>query len=273
MAPQKIALDTFEQIISRLSKYRFYKVAPFLQNEPLTDSRIFRFIQHMSETLHFKVLEISTNPEILTPALTDKLIETVKKIPHEIRLSFHGVDQNSLEANMGIHYERAISNTIYFLKNALKEKIQVIINTLGKPQHVFAKDQENYNKEDCLKFWSDICDHNDINFNQLKIRYRSYHNRCNNSPFISSNQHPIKRFDLTDFYCARVDRWFHILHNGDMILCCNDYHKETVFGNIIKYPIDQILRSSEYHDLLEKVTGKKPSPVNFLCKRCTSPGG
>ena len=65
--------------------------------------------------------------------------------------------------------------------------------------------------------------------------------------------------------------WFHILHDGNMIICCNDYYEETTFGNILKTPLEEIFQSKDYQILFDKMNANIPSPINFICKRCTAP--
>ena len=83
----------------------------------------------------------------------------------------------------------------------------------------------------------------------------------------------IVRPDLGGFYCTRVDRWFHFSYNGELVLCCNDYCKEVVLGDITKNTITEIMESKRYKEINQQVRGEIPSASDFICKRCTSPGG
>jgi radical SAM protein with 4Fe4S-binding SPASM domain len=59
----------------------------------------------------------------------------------------------------------------------------------------------------------------------------------------------------------------YILSNGDMILCCQDWKRETKYGNILQDKLHTILNSKRYKDLIDKVHGKE-SDYLFICKRC-----
>jgi inorganic pyrophosphatase/MoaA/NifB/PqqE/SkfB family radical SAM enzyme len=270
--PQKMKESNFVQIIEALSKYRFYKVAPFLQNEPLTDPRIFRFIKMISKMLNFDVIEVSTNPGILDPNKASKLIEALHEIPHEIRLSFHGIDKRTFEGNMGISYVKSVSNTVHFLKKATNAGMNILINALGEAKNQTKKNQNDFSPERCLDFWEKLCMQNKIDFGKIRVRCRTYHNRCNNNqPLMKDQLTPQIHNALNGLHCARVLRWFHVLYNGNMILCCNDYYGETIFGNILKNPLVEIFQSKDYQTLLDKVNGKQSSSINFICKRCIAP--
>jgi hypothetical protein len=63
------------------------------------------------------------------------------------------------------------------------------------------------------------------------------------------------------------------MYNGDVILCCNDYHLETVLGNLGEQTIREVVKSKRYRETLYKALGMLPSSDDFLCKRCSKPGG
>jgi radical SAM protein with 4Fe4S-binding SPASM domain len=69
--------------------------------------------------------------------------------------------------------------------------------------------------------------------------------------------------------CAweRDKKYLHIMENGDLILCCQDWKRETKFGNIKEKSISEILKSHRRKDIIDKVNGKK-SDLLFICKRC-----
>lgn len=66
---------------------------------------------------------------------------------------------------------------------------------------------------------------------------------------------------------SRDSKYLHIMENGDLILCCQDWKRETVYGNIKEKTISNILKSHRRKDLVDKVNGKK-SDLLFICKRC-----
>jgi len=99
--------------------------------------------------------------------------------------------------------------------------------------------------------------------------YSTYNNRSNNVDF--NMERDIVRPDLNNFYCTRVDKCFHFLHNGKMILCCNDYNEEVIMGDITLNNVHDIIASENYKTINKKVRGQIASEVDFLCKRCGSP--
>lgn len=61
-------------------------------------------------------------------------------------------------------------------------------------------------------------------------------------------------------YEERLDKWLHILWNGDVILCCQDWKRQHVLGNVK----DMSLRDVWMDEPYRKVREDKPE----LCKKC-----
>jgi len=65
-----------------------------------------------------------------------------------------------------------------------------------------------------------------------------------------------------------ADEMIHIVENGDVILCCMDWRREVILGNVDKQSIYEVWNSRCYEDIRDKRDGRKESPDNFICKRC-----
>ena len=81
------------------------------------------------------------------------------------------------------------------------------------------------------------------------------------------------RRNLENFYCVRFDRWAHFLYNGQPILCCMDYTRETAFGPEGKSPLRELFDGDAFRGMIAKGCGRAESDPDFICKRCISPGG
>lgn len=56
--------------------------------------------------------------------------------------------------------------------------------------------------------------------------------------------------------------------NGDVILCCNDYYKKNIYGNIRDGKLEEILRSEKAIALRKQVFGETQTDDEFLCRKC-----
>ncbi len=56
--------------------------------------------------------------------------------------------------------------------------------------------------------------------------------------------------------------------NGDVILCCNDYYKNNVYGNLSEGTIEEILHSEKAIAMRKRVFGEIQTDDEFLCRKC-----
>jgi hypothetical protein len=52
-----------------------------------------------------------------------------------------------------------------------------------------------------------------------------------------------------------------------------DYHAEVKLPNLNDMTIEEYYRGKDFGQVAAQVTGQIESSDNFICKRCTSPGG
>lgn len=270
--PGMMTESLFLRILEEVRDKRFFKVMPYLQNEPLCDPRIFRFLREMKQALSYHHIEMSVNPAALTHHAAVELAEVLADTPHEIRISFHGIDEDSLARNMGLSFSPALEHVMYFLSAAGEMDLTVMIKGLGTPRSEGSWNTASFTEREFLDFWDRQFALHRIRTDHISLRYGMFHNRSDYVTGIREERRIIRQ-DLQGFYCSRVDKWYHFLHDGSMILCCNDYNRETVFGSIEHQGLQEILQGETYRRLAGQVTGLCGSPPDFICKRCASVGG
>ena len=59
-----------------------------------------------------------------------------------------------------------------------------------------------------------------------------------------------------------------VLQSGDVVLCCMDWRREAVLGNIRSESLASIWRSDRRQEIMARVQGEQESESDFLCKRC-----
>ncbi len=270
--PGRMTDQVFRRILGELKPLPIRKICPYLENEPLADPQIFERIVMIREAFPAVLIEVSTNALALDKAAARKLIAALQGGPHDIWLSFHGIDKRSFEGIMGIPFEQCLSNIIHLLKEAESHPLTIRIHGAGEGRVPELKHDFSFSKEEYLCFWNEIFQQNGIT-KKHSIHFFTYHDRARS---IHRNDiHTVEnvRPDLTGFSCVRVTDWLHFLYTGELILCCMDYQRETVFGDITKAGLHEILKGSEFLSLADKITGECASDENFICKRCISPGG
>ena len=70
--------------------------------------------------------------------------------------------------------------------------------------------------------------------------------------------------------CERPFRQVYVAYDGSLLLCCQDWRREVIMGNLVETPLIEIWRSSEY----ERIRGSllKPDRGMKLCERCDYSG-
>jgi len=66
----------------------------------------------------------------------------------------------------------------------------------------------------------------------------------------------------------RIDGWLNFYSSGELTLCCMDWKKEVIVGDITRDSLENIIHSDRYREIKSKAHGKIPSSVDFICKRC-----
>lgn len=256
--------ELFDKILKEVSVIKFKKICPYLMNESLTDPKIFDRIEKIRRVNNFDYIEISTNASLLNNKNADQLVAVLKHVDNEIWISFHGINENTYKGIMGLDFKKVLNNICNFLLKADK-KLNIKIQGSGRPFIQNEKSPYWFSKKEYYRFWEKI-------FAQLKLKappklfYFQYNDRSGNiRNDLSFN---FRRKTLRGFKCARTNQWLHFLYTGELILCCNDYNKECVLGDITKQSFGKILNSTKRNEIIDMVDGRKKSPNDFICKRC-----
>jgi hypothetical protein len=268
--PGKMTDKMYQAIIDETSRYRIGKFCPYLENEPLLDSLLFDRIEYARSRLNFNLLEISTNASLLDQAKIDQIAHMFPDMNHEIWISFHGIDGESFKSIMGLDFDACRENVLALIEKSQGNDIRIIIRGAGFAR----KKREDYpawfDRKQYFEFW-----HSEFKKHHFKIipevRFFTYHDRAGQIKRNKINFSETVRPALKEFYCHRVDHWLHFLYTGELILCCMDYHRTTVFGDMRTKSLSAILESDEFVGLASRVTGLRRSADDFLCKKCVSP--
>lgn len=247
---EKMSDELFEKIIKEISENRlkYTIIWLYLQNEPLTDNNIFNKL---------KLIKKLCNGNIVTSIVTNGTLLTEEKIKEfceaKVDIIYFSIDAFTEETYNKIR--RGLSYNIV-LKN-----IENIINSNCKTDLVvkFTLQKDNYLElNDFKKFWKKKGIITEIGYvnNRLGDVF-NFKDICltpKNIPFKKKFLHNIKlRLAGGCFILATT---FHILYNGDVIMCCNDYSKKVILGNVKNKTIKDIWNGKKYHSIREAISNK-----------------
>jgi radical SAM protein with 4Fe4S-binding SPASM domain len=243
--------ELFKKIIDECSKFNVKQISPLLFNEPFSDSKIIERMKYIRNKNPRTKIYIATNGSLLTEEKSKDLMEVLRK-GDCVDFSVHGAltEENYKKEMPGVNFKKTIGNIKQFLEISENRTFEVnILNRTLREENELRKFRE---------FWVK----NGLNSNNVKTS--ELLTRADN---IDVGK---KKFVKNLFGCAwdRPLKIFHILNNGDVILCCMDWKREVVLGNVNENSIFEIWNSEKYKNIRKIIYGKRKVGNNFICKRC-----
>ena len=245
---------TFQRVVDEAVENRVKVLSPYLQNDPLVDRRIHERVAYIRERRGRKRLPITkliTNGGLLTEERAYNLIRS--GLEH-IVFSVHGVDPQVYEDLMqGPRFSRTLENieTFVRVRDELKSKTPKI-----QVWAVLTEDVEQQ-LDDVKRFWKE---------RGIFFKARPLDNRAH--PEITENTDLVDSDDGWRYatWCT-IPFWrAWILWNGDVVLCCVDWERKHVFGNIHESSIREIWNSEGYKKYRERM--RNNDFTGTLCENC-----
>lgn len=239
--------DLFRKIIIECKENKIERLVPYLNNEPFLDKTFVSKLQFIRKELPNIELEISTNASLLTK----EIIKDLSKINlTELRISVFGFTGALHKKIMpGVSHEKVFTNVEliakYFEKSSCLVSIVMIDN--GDIDEIEFEQMDKYSKS--------------LGFNFFRWGFLD---RANNVKDFSNVY-----YDAKAHYCEQrrpLER-MHILTNGDVIFCCQDWGHEEIVGNISNQTLKEVWNSRFYNLKREQLySPEKEAPE--ICKRC-----
>ncbi len=250
-------------------------IAPYLMNEPLLDPHIGDRVTSIYEAFPKTMVQLATNGSALTQRRTDDLLARLDGKKHQIWISFHATQPDHLTEIMRLEFHRTLRNILYLLKQA-DGGFRVLIRGAGSPRD---GDHTWFTPNAYRDFWAAEFRTHGINTRKVHVDAFSFHDRAGSIRRTDRNANSLNKgaIRLIDpdhpFDCSRVHEWLHVLWDGRLRLCCMDYHGELQLPSLQEISVADYLNSPTYTSARAAVRGDRPTPRDFICKRCTSPGG
>ena len=244
--------NLYKKIIDELSQYKLERILLYLMNEPLMDKGIVRKINYAKEKNPNTIVHIVSNGSLLTNELSKQIIQS--KIDY-IEFSVLANTKESYQKIMGLDFESTRNKILEFIrlsKEYGKPNDYVNIKITRTPG--LLSDEE---RDSLIKFWKSTGIKNVFYYGQpisragnvtamRKIRHKTIHG------------------------CKSIwtNEMIHILFDGTVVLCCMDWRREVILGNVRTDTIYDIWNGEKYNKVRKMVNGKIESPPDFICKRC-----
>jgi MoaA/NifB/PqqE/SkfB family radical SAM enzyme len=249
----EMSFSLFAKLINECRRYPQLKsINLFLMNEPLLDPLIVDRINFAKERNPDAALCIWTNGCNLDEELSRKLIASGMD---SIGISIHAMWSETYRQLTGrADFDRVLRRATRFVefRNAQRPDLRVEVRLVGVRQ--FLSPEEVAEAE---IFWRR---HGIERVESLL----GHTNRAGNLPGTYQILHREIRgcSDRMPYHMAAV------LQSGDVVLCCMDWRKEVVLGNIRNSSLASVWTSERRREVLKILQGQQQGPADFLCKRC-----
>jgi len=220
----KMTAELFERIVDEAAQYDVRRISPYLMNEPLMDRELFSRVRMINERIPACKVVLTSNGHFLTPPVVDALLELGDGL-HEIYISFQGIEKEAYESTMRgtMNFDRTLANVTHFVETQRRRGL------LRPKLWVTMVDTAVIDARKAVAYWQKM---------GVASKYTTLENRGGNIENAESfsKSHRMRFFDT----CQRLFKQGYIMFNGDMVLCCVDYSREQVLGNITGSSIHEV---------------------------------
>lgn len=238
--------DLFNKFLTEIDDSKLKRLIPYLNNEPFIQKGYIDKLKLIRKKCPKTEIEISTNLSMLD---REKISELAKLHITELRLSVFGFEDVTYKKMMpGLNKEKTFEN------------LKIISQIFGKTDTIISIVMIDNNMIDENEFLSmkELSRNLGFRFEKWGFLDRSKNVECSSNNFYSENVYGCEQ--------SRPIERMHILSNGDVILCCQDWKHINIMGNIQKNSIEEIWNSQIYKQMRYSIYNNINVPE--LCKNC-----
>ncbi|MBN2143229.1 MAG: glycosyltransferase [Candidatus Aureabacteria bacterium] len=244
--------DLFLKILDDCQPYQEHLInlIPGLMNEPLLDKQLIQKITIMKRRFPRACVHFLTNGSLIDEKCGDEILDS----PLDwIGISFFGHTKASYESSMGLPYEKVRKYVEAFVKKAVAVRGPEFVMITFFKWNLFTEQEV----KDEVAFWKDL--------GVMRIsNHEGGISRAGNVPSIPA---PVNQ-RMNSCHSIWSRKMMHILHNGDVVLCCMDWRRRHVLGNVREKSIHEIWHSADYEKIRNVIRGESPLQPEHLCSRC-----
>lgn len=252
--PVRVMPDSlFHKIIDECSGHGMEKVSLYLFNEPLLDAKIIERLKYSKAKLPGSKLQISTNVSLLTKNRAGELANIVDYI----YLSIQGGISNRqrYEETMHLDYDTMLRNVTDFIELIKNNNYKLKLNNVAINNVIAFESESELEKE--KDFWKKN-GITTLNFGG----FSTWGNIVQSDPGNYSDR--IRGCSLKHRPLSHI----HVVENGDVILCCRDWERKYILGNVEKNTIAEIWNSPQYKEIISVIYQGGNASADFICYHC-----
>ncbi len=224
---QVMSDELFEKFVMQLNDKALTRLIPYLNNEPFLDAKYFDKLRKLRKACPTTEFETSTNAALLN---RDKIVALKEFKITELRVSCFGYKKATYERMMPTSDREKAFENLKIISEEFKNS-NTIVSVVMIDDGSIEESEFTSMQKMCLKLNFQFCRWGFLD------RAKNVANKCNN--FNNKNvcgceqNRPVERM--------------HILANGDVIFCCQDWAHTVIVGNIGKQTISEIWNGERYN--------------------------
>jgi len=246
--------ELYAKIIDECSRHKLARFSPFLVNEPLLDRSLEERLALAKQKLGPTRITITTNASLLDEERAKRLIDT--EALYRITVSFQSTDREIYGKTMpGLNFDKTFANVNHLIDYVARHpghrpKLTVtMVHTSLSDSHV----------QDSLRYWQERGV--EARVTELENRGGSVSEACG---LAASGLHPFVE-------CVRPFRQACITFDGLLVLCCVDYTRQVVLGDVNDESISDIWNGPRLRQIREDLSAGRADRLP-LCAKCRIAG-
>lgn len=240
----------FNRILSGLNKLQPIQICLFLKSDPLTDPYIFDRADMIASACKNTAIEISTYGECLSLKKRSDLLSC--KVTN-IKVSFPTIDDKRYKHLVcGGNCEKAKNNILDLIKES---------KALGRSDlSISVVVIEGLDDEKGFSRTYDFWYNHGVDVQSWKVN--------NRAGFLDDYGEPHHHKILKGCSRNRHTDYLHILVDGSLALCCQDYSDVVKLPNLCNKSLEEVWNSYEFEIVRRMVNGRAVPLTNFPCLSC-----
>lgn len=241
--------ELFRKIVDECGQHYIGRISPYLMNEPLLDRKMPEKIAYINKVKKFVTrTKINTNGALLTPDMSEGLVDAGLR---HLWVSVQGYSDETYKKSMGLPLGKLLENIDAFLDIRARSKAQFPKLTVTTLRTAIVEPELEY----AQKHWAD---------RGVRFKIHEMDNRSGKDlSELAVREAPTRRRN-----CDLFLKQAYVLYNGDMILCCHDWKRTVVLGNLHEQSLKDIWNSPKFLELIREYQAGNFKNCK-ICATCT----
>ncbi len=243
-----MSLDLFHKIVDELAETPPRRVGLYMMNEPMADKRLPDLTAYVTEKIPSTKSQVITNGTYLTRERGEALIAAGLK---QLKCSLQSLDPEINREIMGYESTKVIENCITFQNTIRRKRAKIDFRV---SMVVTKKNVREI--EDARAFWKK---------HGVRLVTSALENRGGNIKGAADlNIGAMK--SMGD--CIRPSRDMMILFNGQVPLCCVDWFRTTILGDVSRQTVQEVWHSQRVQEIRDGLHDGNAKALPEICINC-----